>query len=122
MDYITVYDTDIVAINLGEGENERSNIIYQDESGNHHEIDFSTCALNYKAEHDNASHSCIGERNIDEGYFLFYTSGIKTKIIFKKRYIFNVFHHHLLKGGKTARFHSLQNLIHQTNFTTYDLI
>ena len=85
------------------------------------EIDFHTCALNYKAEHKNASDYCIGERKFDELYFLFYTSGIKTKVVFKKHYVMNLLRYHLLKGSKASRFHSLQKLICETNFRTYDM-
>ena len=84
MTFIIVQDTDIVAVNRGKKENESSNIIYRDNTGLLHEIDFHTCALNYKAEHKSSSEYCIGERKSNEAYFLFYTSGIKTKVVFKK--------------------------------------
>ncbi|MBR7186153.1 MAG: hypothetical protein IKD43_01495 [Clostridia bacterium] len=121
MNFIIVQDTDIVAVNREKKENESSSIIYRDNTGLLHEIDFHTCALNYKAEHKNASNCCIGERKSDEAYFLFYTSGIKTKVVFQKHYVANLLRYHLLKGSKASRFHSLQKLICETNFRTYDL-
>ena len=121
MNFIIVQDTDIVAVNRGKKENESSSIIYRDNTGLLHEIDFHTCALNYKAEHKSSSEYCIGERKSDEAYFLFYTSGIKTKVVFKKHYDMNLLRYHLLKGSKASRFHSLQKLICETNFRTYDL-
>ena len=56
-----------------------------------HTIDFETCANNYQSEHNGASRYCIGERKIDESYFIFYTSGAKTKIVFDKMYVSNFF-------------------------------
>ena len=85
MDFITVFDTDIFFVNGGKKENEDPSIIYKDKVGNLHEINFYTCALNYKKEHAQSSNDCIGERNITEYCFIFYTSGIKTKIAFKKQ-------------------------------------
>jgi len=118
MNYITIQDTDIVAVNRG---NKSSTIIYLDEYGVSHEIDFHTCALNYKSEHKTASDFCIGDRNIDEAYFLFYTSDKKVKVIFKKHYVFNLFRHHYFKGSKFYRFHTLQKMILDANYRTYDM-
>lgn len=121
MNFIIVRDTDLVAVNRGKKENESSSIIYRDRTGLLHEIDFHTCALNYKAEHKSASDYCIGERRFDEAYFLFYTSGIKTKVVFQKHYVVNLFCYHLLKGSKASRLRSLQKLIYETNYRTCDL-
>ena len=96
MEYI-ISDTSIIAVNRGRKSNEASSIIYRDGNGELHTIDFETCANNYKAEHSNASQHCIGERKIDESYFLFYTSGIKTKIVFDKIYVSNLLRHHFLR-------------------------
>lgn len=79
------------------------------------------CANNYQKEKDNSIHRCVGERKIDEGYFLFYTSGLKTKIKFKKKYVFNLFGNKLLQGARDIRFMQLQRLINETKYTTYDL-
>ncbi len=121
MEYIVIPDTAIWAVNRGKQENESSNIIYRDKSGRGHSIDFDVCATNYKAEHESSSGNCIGERKFDEYYFIFYTSGIKTKIVFKKMRVGNLFRYHLLSGSKANRFLKLQKLIGETRYTTYDL-
>ena len=121
MKYIVIPDTAIGAVNRGKQENESSHIIYRDKSGRGHSIDFDVCATNFKAEHDASSGNCIGERKIDECYFVFYTSGIKTKIVFKKFYVGNMFQYHLLSGSRTNRFLKLQKLINETRYTTLDL-
>ncbi len=58
---------------------------------------------------------------MDEYYFVFYTSGMKTKVVFEKMHVGNIFHHHLLSGSKAFRFLALQNLISETKYATYDL-
>ena len=120
MNFIIVQDTDIVAINLGKKENESIGIVYRD-NGEMHTIDFETCANNYQAEHNGASRYCIGERKFDEGYFIFYTSGIKTKIVFDKMYVGNFFSHHLFSGNRNFRFLGLWNSLNRTKYTTRDL-
>lgn len=121
MEYIVIPDTAIWAVNRGKQENEVSSIVYRDENGELHSIDFDVCATNYKAEHESSSGNCIGERKMDKYCFVFYTSGIRTKIVFKKIHVGNLFHHHLLSGSKANRFLQLQKLISETRYTTYDL-
>ena len=121
MECIVIPDTAIQAVNRGKRENESSNIVYCDKKGELHSIDFDVCATNFKAEHESSSGNCIGERNMEEGYFVFYTSCIKTKIVFKKMHVGNLFRYHLLSGSKTNRFLKLQKLINETKYTTYDL-
>lgn len=121
MEYIIVPDTAIFALNRGKQENESSNIVYRDKKGELHSIDFDVCATNFKTEHESSSGNCIGERKMDECYFVFYTSGIKTKIVFKKMHVGNIFRYHLLSGSKATRFLKLQKLIGETKYTTYDL-
>jgi len=121
MEYIVIPDTAIRAVNHGKQENESSNIVYRDKSGRLHSIDFEACSINYKAEHKDYSGNCIGERNVVENYFIFYTSGVKTKVVFRKLHVGNMLCYHRLTGSKTARFLSLQNLINETKYTTYDL-
>lgn len=121
MDYFTIPDTAVFAVNRGKRENEASSLVYRDKDGRIHSIDFETCAVNFKAEHGTASGNCIGERKMDEGYFIFYTSGIKTKIVFEKIHVGNVPRCHLLSGSKAFRFRTLHNLISETRYTTYDL-
>lgn len=121
MEYIVVPDTSILAVNRGKRDNESSNIVYRDKDGVQHTIDFETCAVNFKTEHQNSSSGCIGERKMDECYFVFYTSGMKTKVEFNKIYVGNILRYHLLSGSKGFRFLALHNLINQTKYTTYDL-
>ena len=121
MEYVVIPDTAIRAVNRGKQENETNNIVYRDKSGRLHSIDFESCAINYMAEHPTTTGKCIGERKQDECYFVFYTSGIKTKVVFEKMYVGNILRHHLLSGDKMFRFLALWNLINQTNYTTYDL-
>jgi len=121
MEYIGVPDTSILAVNRGKRDNESSSIVYLDNDGVQHTIDFETCAVNFKAEHKTSSSSCIGERKMDECYFIFYTSGLKTKVEFTKMYVGNILRYHLLRGSKAFRFLALHNLINQTKYTTYDL-
>ena len=120
MEYIVIPDTAIIAVNRGKQENESSSIVYRDKKDTLHSIDFEVCASNFKAEHESSSGNCIGERKMDECYFIFYTSGIKTKIVFKKMHVRNLFRYHLLSGSKANRFLQLQKLIGETRYTTYD--
>ena len=84
-------------------------------------IDFESCAANFRTEHENCSNRCVGERKIDEGYFVFYTSPIKTRIVIKKAFVLNPFRHLFLTGTRAARFHSLQKFIIEAGYTTFDL-
>jgi hypothetical protein len=121
MDYIVIPDTAIFAVNRGKKENESSNIVYKDKKGNLHSIDFESCAINFSEEHKNSSGICVGERKKDECYFIFYTSGMKTKVVFKQAYVRNIFNFLLLSGSKTSRFQQLNDLINETKYRTYDL-
>ncbi len=121
MEYILIEDTAILAVNCGRQENEASHLVYRDKEGILHSVDFAVCAANFKAQHQSSSGNGIGERNMEAGYFVFYTSGIKTKVIFQKAYVSKLFRHHLLRGSKAARFMSLQTWIAKTKYTTYDI-
>ncbi len=121
MEFVVISDTCIIAVNHGTKSNEASSIVYRNKNGELHTIDFETCANNYKAEHSNSSQHCVGERKMDESFFVFYTSGIKTKIVFDKMYVSNLFRRHLLFGNKNSRFLSLHRLINKTQYTTFDL-
>lgn len=121
MEYFEIPDTAIIAVNRGKSENESSNLLYYDKDGRERSIDFDVCATNFKTEHDSSLGNCIGERKMDEYYFVFYTSGIKTKIVFKKMYVGNLFSNHLLSGSKANRFLKLQKIIDDTRYTTCDL-
>ncbi len=121
MEDIIISDTAIFAVNGGKKENESSSIVYRDVNGKLHTIDFEICAENFKMEHKNASKNCIGERKGDGYYFIFYTSGIKTKVVFEKAYVSNIFRYHFLTGARALRFRTLHNLISETRYITYDL-
>ncbi len=121
-EYIIIDDALIFAINTGTKEHCGGNIIYKDKQGDFHTIDFESCSLNFNEHHKNSSGNCVGERNLVDRYYIFYTSGVKTKLLFKKRYILsNIFSPHVLKGTKNERFHTLNFLINNSGFTTYDL-
>lgn len=71
MEYIVIPDTAIIAVNRGKQENESSNIVYRDEKGELHSIDFEMCATNFKTQYESSSGKCIGESKIDAYYFVF---------------------------------------------------
>ena len=120
-DYIVITDDCIDFFNRGSDDTSK-NIIYRDESGGLHEINLKACTENFAAENPNFSDKCVGERNILEWCYIFYTSGIKTKVVFKKRFVRNsLFIRRRLVGSKSKRFHELGGLINQVGFTTYDL-
>ncbi len=121
MEHIIIHDTAILAVNHCMKGQASSNIVYRDDNGKLHSIDFETCAVNFRSEHEALTENCIGERKIDEYFFIFYTSGVKTKVVFRKMYVGNLLHHHLLSGTKTFRFLSLRSLINESGYTTYDL-
>lgn len=114
-----IYDHQIVGIAANKAENFSESLVYKHQN-RLHQIDFEECARNYAEEHETSSGRCIGERNIEEGYFLFFTNGIKTKIVFKKAFVMD-FGHHFLHGTKRKRFFQLKNRLMQSKYTTYDL-
>ena len=117
--YITVPDDRIVAVNRPRfgAENEEASIIYRDEHGELHKIDLAVCVENYCKERgiDPAGVTCVGERNCIEGYFEFWTSGMKTRVVFPKR--------HLLESKRHIyeRFRSFQCLLTEMGYSTLDL-
>lgn len=117
---IIIYDHQIEAINRNKKENYADSIVYKDKDGLH-QIDLDICAENYNFKMNRNRGSCIGERNILEGYFLLYTSGIPTKIVFERFFVSNLFFHHLLSGFRGERFLKFQKLLSETKYTTYDL-
>ena len=116
-----ISDTKIFHINRSKAENVADSIMYYDKHGKPQQIDLDICAENYPKEHNRASAICVGERDITKGYFLLYTSGIKTRIVFKRKYVWNFGKFHLLSGSKNKRFLKLQSLLQQTKYTTRDL-
>ncbi len=121
MEYIEIPDTAIVSIHCGKQNNGPDHIIYRDQTGNLHTIDFEVCARNFLQEHPQSSGNCIGLRKADEHYFIFYTSGQKTKIVFKKLHVYIYHRPFSLTGSLVTRFLSLWCIINKTKYTTYDL-
>ena len=117
---ITIYDHQIIHINRSKAENVSDSLIYKDTNGILHQIDFDICAENYAKAHQSSDRRCIGERNNEEKYFLLFTSGIQTKIIFKKFFVFYC-QNYCLYGNRQQRFLKLQNKISETKYTTFDL-
>ncbi len=118
---IIVCDDQIVALNGGLAENQANGIFYTDKDGVH-EIVFEACARNYREEKGVQDGRCIAERNISENYYLFYTSGVKTKIVFEKAFVFRRGGNRRLYGSRKKRFLQLQQFIfQQTKYTTFDL-
>ena len=117
--YTTVTDDRIIAVNRPRPgvKNEESSIIYRDEQGEFHKIDLGICVVNYCQERgfDPTGVTCVGERNIIEGYFEFWTSGIHTRVVFPKRHPFE------WKERKHRRFHAFQRLLAETGYSTLDL-
>ena len=77
---IIIKDSDIIAINRSKEANIADSLLYRDKKGKLHIIDFDFCAKNYRSEKDKKTLYCIGERNINELYFRFYTSWSYVKI------------------------------------------
>jgi hypothetical protein len=123
--YITVPDyrieaddrvVDVIRSRPG-AENEEHSILYRDEHGELHKIDLAACVVNYANERniDPTSITCVGERDYIEGYFEFWTSGMKTRIVFPKRHFWES------KRHRYQRFRSFQCLLNEMGYGTLDL-
>ena len=112
---IKVYDHNIIAINQTD-----STIIVRAKN-DVHTIDLKICADNFKKEYGDSNGKCVGDRNAQSKYFCFNTSGIKTKIYFKRYYICKLFGGKVLFGKRMQRFHQLQKIIAQLGYRTYDM-
>ncbi len=119
MNEIVITDENLFHFNVGKNDNEESSIIYRD-NGSFHTILLDRCAKNYHSLHAQSSR-CVAERNILDFTITFFTSGIPTKIIFKKKYYTNLRYKKLLSGTREKRFHKLVALINECGFTTFDL-
>ena len=117
--YITVPDDRIVAVNRPRfgAENEEASIIYRDDHGELHKIDLAVCVENYCKERgiDPTGVTCVGERDRIEGYFEFWTSGMKTRIVFPKQHFWES------KRHRYQRFRSIQRLLNEMGYGTLDL-
>ncbi len=85
-----------------------------------HSVDFEECAENYLEKRQTSNDRCIGERNIEKGFYLLFTDNTKTKILFQKSFLFHS-QKRLLHGTKQQRFLQLQKWITQAEYTTFDL-
>ena len=117
--YITVPDHRIVAANRARpgAEDEERSILYRDDHGELHKIDLDVCVVNYCKERgiDPTGVTCVGERDCIEGYFEFWTSGMKTRVVFPKRYFWES------KRHRYQRFISIQRRLNETGYHTLDL-
>jgi len=100
-------DTSIVQI-TNEG------ITYFDEFGRNHFISYEDCTMN------DPTASCVAERDITRWYFKFYSSSVSIKFMFRSLFVFKK-GKRLLTGGRAKRFRTLQKLITDCGYTTYDL-
>ncbi len=116
----TVYDHQIRHINRDNKENNSCFIVYEDNEGLH-TIDLNSCADNYRTETKRGSRTCVGERNSMQWYFLLYTSGVKTKIVFKKTFIFNLSGKYLFSGSRESRFSQVRKILTDAKYTTFDI-
>jgi len=100
-------DTSIVQI-TNEG------ITYFDEFGRNHFISYEDCTMN------DPTASCVAERDITRWYFKFYSSSVSIKFMFRSLFVFKK-GKRFLTGGRAKRFRTLQKLITDCGYTTYDL-
>ena len=118
-DYCIVPDdrvADIIRARPG-AENGECSILYLDEQGKPQQIDLAVCVENYCKERgiDPAGVTCVGERDCIEGYFEFWTSGMKTRVVFPKRHLLES------KRHRYERFRSFQCLLTEMGYSTLDL-
>ena len=123
--YITVPDdrivaddrvVDVIRPRFG-AENEEASIIYRDGQGELHKIDLAVCVVNYCKDRgiDPTGVTCVGERDCIEGYFEFWTSGMKTRVVFPKRHLLES------KRHRYERFCSFGCLLTEMGYSTLDL-
>lgn len=120
-----LYDHQIVAVNPPTAETPSGNLVYRDQNNILHTIDLDSCARKDQNTYPHGSHKGIGERNICAGYFLLHTDDIKTKIVFKKSYVFpNISKHpnppKLLCGNRNQRFIQLERHLYKAGYSTLD--
>ena len=102
-----VNDTSIIDI-TNEG------ITYSDQFGREHLVSYVTCAANGPIT------SCVAERDITKWYFEFYSSSVSIKFVFRRLFVFKK-GKRFLTGRRAKRFRTLQKLITDCGYTTYDL-
>ena len=82
-------------------------------------IEFKTCAKNYKEAHSLEEKTlCIGERDITDLSFTFYTSPKPIMIKFIEK---NKFAEFFSKCNTRQRFHELQKKVNEYGYKTFDM-
>lgn len=81
-------------------------------------IDFSVCAENFKKANPESSGKCVGEREITDLSFTFYTNPKPIMIIFEPC---NKLIEFLSMNKTVKRFHSLQTKINNFGYSTLDI-
>ena len=119
-DFVIVDDTDLIAINRSKKDNESDAILYKDNKGNLHTIELEVCADNDSSITGHGN-SFVGERKIDEHSVVLYTSGILTKIVFRKFFVARPTHFISLSGTRDSRFLRFISLLDETKYRTRDL-
>ena len=119
--YSVIYDHQLVAIDRNVATNVSDSLVFRDKKGILHMIDFASCAQNYRKEKRLSSSRCIGERNLKERYFVIYTTGVKTQIIFKKRMVFSFGKRKLLHGSRLERILQFQQKLKEMQYTMREM-
>ena len=89
-------------------------ITYSDQFGRNHFISYKDCAMN------GPTASCVAERDIVKCFFKFYSSSVLIKFVFRSLFALKK-GKRLLTGGRVNRFRTLQKLITDSGYTTYDV-
>ncbi len=119
--YRFVPDDIIVAAKSVKNGDEEDSVIYIAKGKRICKIDLNECVENFQKEFGIANGRCVGDCDINNGYFLFYTSGMKTKIEFKRFFVFNVFGKRLMCGSRSKRFDQFASILCNAGFTTRDM-
>lgn len=121
MQEIIITDDKLTHFNIGNANgNTESSLLYKS-NGEFHTICLDQRAKNYQSIHMAAS-TCVAERDVTNFTITFYTSGLPTKIFFKKKIYFNIWHYKLLSGNRVERFNALTTLINECGYALYDLL
>lgn len=115
-----IYDHQIREVSRKTKEISFDHVIYEDNDGLH-KINLDVCSENFNEEYGKSSGTCVGVRNIEKSWFILYTSGVKTKIIFKRSFVFGFSARVLLYGTKTSRFLQFKQKLLDANYTTLDM-
>lgn len=108
---LEIYDTAITDVS-NEG------FTYIDDEGRVHSVEYAACARNYTQKNERRL-NCVGERNITQGCFVFHTSDVAIKVVFKRLFVLTKKCY--FTGRRSERFASLQNHIVDQGYSTYDL-